>query len=73
LRVRCRVVPWRALVDLNRSANRPQLQLIAHSNSAPIGERLRQRDLKLTGHLRDGPDHLTIKTIKELAKDIALI
>jgi len=65
-----RRVQSRAPVDLNRSANRPQLQLIAHPNSAPIDEGLRQRDLKLAGHLRHGP---MISSIKDLVKDFALI
>jgi hypothetical protein len=68
--VQLRRVPSRAPVDLNRSANRPQLQLIAHPNSAPINERLRQRDLKLPGHLRHEP---IISPIKDLVKDLALI
>jgi hypothetical protein len=68
--VQLRRVPSRAPVDLNRSAERPQLQLIAHPDSAPIDERLRQRDLKLTGHLRHGR---IISPIKELVKDLPLI
>jgi hypothetical protein len=68
--VQPRRVPSRAPVDLNRSANRPQVQLIADPNSAPIDEHLRQRDLKLAGHLRHGP---IISRIKDLVKDWALI
>jgi hypothetical protein len=41
----------RAPVELNRSADRAQLQLIAHANAAPVDQSLGQRDLKLAGHL----------------------
>jgi hypothetical protein len=68
--VSLRRVPSRAPVDLNRSANWPRLQLIAHPNSAPIDERLRQRDLKLAGHLCHG---LILSPIKDPVKDVALI
>jgi hypothetical protein len=68
--VQLRRVPNRAPVDLNRSAHRPQLQLIAHPNSAPIDERLRQRDLKLPGHLRH---RRIISLFKELVEDLPLI
>jgi hypothetical protein len=68
--VQLRRVPSRAPVDLNRSANWPQLQLIAHPNSALIDKRLRQRDLKLAGHLCHG---LIVSPIKDRVKDAALI
>jgi hypothetical protein len=72
--VQLRRVPNRAPVDLNRSAHRPQLQLIAHPNSAPIDESLRQRDLKLPGYLRHQRIISPIKDlVKDLVKDVALI
>jgi hypothetical protein len=61
---------WRALVDLDGLAHEAQLELVADANPATLGERLRQRDLELSGDL--GHEH-SLALIKEIVKDGSLI
>jgi hypothetical protein len=65
-----RCVAERAPVDLNRSTNRPQFQVVADANSTPLSERFGQRDLQLSGHFRHEP---IIALIKDGVKDLTLI
>ena len=59
-----------APIDLNRTTNRPQLQLVADPNSTPFDQDLGQRDLELACHLR----HTAIMALlKDAVKDEALI
>lgn len=62
------VGPWMP-IDLNRPADRPQLQLVTDANSTSIHERFRQRDLKLARHLRH--EHI-IAFVKDVVKDCPL-
>jgi hypothetical protein len=63
-------IAQRPLVDLNRPADRTQLQFVADANATLFGQRLWQGDLQLSGYL--GHDSI-LALVKDDVKDQALI